>query len=134
MGFLVLWPLLYVAERQVLKSLDQNIRQNRQIFMDYVRGLPSHIIMPEPYGTSFGYCQENRVGGLWSYKICVEKRFKTNSCKSSPYFIVKYWSPTPLTFPLFNNYYLSGPFGNSAYYINNDKSICETFDLRGDMG
>jgi hypothetical protein len=121
-GFLVLWPVLYVAERQVLKALDQNIRQDRQIFMDYVARLPEPLAVDGASLIHFGSCETHPVGGIWSYKICLIKLCNPSECDASKAFMVRYWRPTPYTFPFFNSYYLNETaFGTSMILLGENK-------------
>ncbi len=129
-GFLVLWPVLYVAERQVLKTLDQNIRQDRQIFMDYVARLPERLAVDGASLIHFGSCETHRVGGIWSYKLCLIKVCDPKECGADASFYVRYWKPTSYTLPIFNSYYLNETaLGTTMVILDQNKKILKTFHM-----
>ncbi len=129
-GFLVLWAVLYVAERQVLKTLDQNIRQDRQIFMDYVARLPERLAVDGASLIHFGSCETHRVGGIWSYKLCLIKICDPKECGADASFDVRYWKPTSYTLPIFNSYYLNSTYlGTTMAILDPNKKILKTFNM-----
>ena len=127
LGALGIWIALIYVEGKVIAHLDQKVRADRAIFLDYVARLPNPIIFPfDERITSF--CEQPRIWGLWTYQICLYKTEYTgegspsNPCPS-PNFGVDYTRPNYITLPDLPKW------RRTPFILERDKTICDEFDI-----
>lgn len=126
LGVLTLWIILAVIEAQIVINLDKKIRQNRDIFLNYVERLPEMLD-----GSGKGYwfnCESHRTGVLWEYEICLNEVSQASflSKCDPPFFSVEYFPPDMYFNPIPN------PGGRRVFDLQRNKDICYEHELELD--